>query len=301
MSFKINYPRNTTIILKRKKTKEALQLLRYLAFSEPSNTHQIAKLLLPYDKSTSYVEVKAKAGVLFNILRDRPKKNNGRYLGLVTAGFVKQTYKTNEKMKKIPHYNLTLKGCFLALGFGFSDNELKKFIKIQSRNHLYFAYVYDIIQKTSLRFGREVFIESLFDSIKTGMINLDKNIQFYFPNIGYAAVDNLENKIKQIIKRWDELDKPPLRTVDWMDIPQSKPIITLIKNTWYDSNTNNWTERILDYYYPTNDEKDYYYEYSDQGLEESLLYKLMQPVHESFYSSMYGYVPRKHEFEMPKK
>lgn len=287
----ISYRSSTAPILKGMKKNHIINLIGLLAIHGPSTTRALAKFSLkPFGDRLVDEELRPREQVYYKLIVGRRKSGGGWLPGLVSTGYITGVGKSsNAKNNIVNHYFLTLKGCLLALGYQFNDKDLNSFIIYASVYHLFFAYLRVILQKTSMRFVRLIFIEPIQKMIERGKISLDDDISEYFDFIATQIEKSLFENTQYNL---DKHEKNPLHKSKYREFLNQ--VDTLAKNTWYVTNKREeWINNMIDLYYPTDLAQKFYHPYSEQPLDYRLLYKVMRAVHVTYYGFK-GFIPLKH-------
>ena len=225
------------------------------------------------------------------------KKSSETYSGLIDNGYAIQSgIITNQKSIVIPLYSLTLKGCFFCLGFSYDQDELELFIKNAAKNHLLFAFLAELVDKTDISFVGRIFFSSIRYIIKQGKIFLDDNIPFYFTNfaeaIGNAIYDELSVYVTGYFANW------PKRELD--DYPGFKNFETLQSLVFYNKDLrSDWSRSIIEFYYRTEEELEFYLSYCNGEFETSFFYKVMREMHHAYFSSFSFDSPKRSHRRLP--
>ena len=152
--------------------------------------------------------------------------------GLISKGYVTRV----QNYEKPKEYLLTLKGCVLAVGYEFDDLDLNCFIENASKNHLYFAYINSILNKTSTSYVRKIFIDPIRDLLNQGIIQFDKNIIYFTSVIAESSGWSLTQNLK------DEFRKE------------------LINNTYYSSKRRkDWKQFMIEHFYKNSKSEEFYH------------------------------------------
>lgn len=296
--WKNEYPRRAVKQLRGKKVKHSLEIIAALAILGPSTTREMAKFTLSYSSDYSHKgmpgnkEASNLEKTYNRLIRDRPFKTLGRetgkYLGLITQGFLRATEKKkNEKGNEVARYFLTLKGCFFALGFQFqfTDRHLTSLIKNASRNHLYFAYLNNNLEDTSIDFIKKAYLDPIFSLIIKGVIILDSGVPFsYVTSEQQQAISKM---IYDIINRHYGSSKQ--RSENELDLINFEKTL---KHTFYTQNpTSDWRDSMRDYFYPDDSNLEYFDDYSDGSIEIQILYGIMRATHFGVYSGIHENIP----------
>lgn len=296
-----SYNSKSVSILKGRGARHTVEIIAALSLLGPSTTREIAKFVLSNSPSYEYKPVHDKdASSLerryYRRIYERSAKGPGKkklprkYPGLIKKGYVDKTKKNlNTKNREVPDYYLTLKGCFFALGFHFNDMELTSFLDNAAKNHLYFAYISKVMHETSLFFVKMIFVHPLQRLIERGRIVLDEDFTFYFSNIVESHGRELIDIIKEIIQTEQRGGKFRLDKNRYF-----VQIQKLLKCTFYDkSPTSNWFDAMEEYFYPQDEDRDFFIDYSDKGIESNLLYRTMEAIHFGYFRGLESNVPQR--------
>ena len=286
--------KENSVILQGKKSRHLIEIMAILALNGHSTTREMAKFVLeklpnyeyrpPRNKESSILE-KQYYRLLNGIEKKKTggKKSNERYPWPLEKGYVSKTQiMKNEKNRHVQKYFLTLKGCFFALGFNFDKYETVKFLENAARNHLFFAYVLQIIKNTSYSFTKKIFLKPISDMIKDENIHLDKDISFYFSNIAEVIG-------RSLIKFGSDLEnfKDPEHD------KKERYVKEIERWTFYDDRpTHDWPHVMTDIFYPDDDDYEFFEKYAHRGSELNLLYKVMQKIHLVYFGYEGNYIPR---------
>lgn len=263
--------------------KRAFELMMSLALCGPSTTSEVVEFVL---KSTYYQNL-PKGEIKKNTLRDDynriiqnrfEKKSGKRKIGKKFPGLLEKRYviQTGHKIvgkKKTGLYFLTLKGCFFVLGFDLNDEQLACFIKNSARNHLFFYFLKELLQHTSVKFVREYFVEPIQDLIERKRIDLSDEMYLNFGLIADVLGITLYEKRKAFFV-WSKglWDHPTFN-----EIEELRKLVIYVRNPRKD-----WYRSIVEFYYKDDDELDFYLDYSEDQFEMSLFNKVM-------YQFLHGY------------
>jgi len=292
------YSSKVTWILFEKKWRNASDLMAGIALLGPSTTWQVANFVV----SKSVVgtrDVRTKDGIYRDLINARRKKSGKKIkkesLGLLSKGYLFDlgTF-LNEKNLQVHKYFLTLKGCLFAFGFDFSDLEFRDFVNHASRHYLFFAYLKSIMEKTSIRFVREIFQKPIQALIKKNRILLDYDFALNFVLIAEKIGESVYNSLFSIYDRYNEFYSIdyPMKDFD----QYSKEYIELIKNTWYDgTKKTDWIQNMKEYYYPHEDDYGCYLRYADDKFDPILTFKVMDRIHHGYHSVFDMGIPSKHK------
>lgn len=286
------YPSGTIPVFEGKKKEHVMEILYALAHLGPATTHEIASKVLPRDfEYRNYIKIpysciKKRGGIYYKLINGRIEKNKGKsrkvkeYSGLISEGYVVQTgYTINKKNHKIPLYFLTLKGCFVALGF--SSIDINKLINNSAKNHLYFAYLKSILEKTSISFVKMIFTDPIRDFIAKGRLSLKiEDISYYFTMICESSYNIFFPHTKHAIYSfyWNNT------TSSIIKYPKTKYIETLMDNTfYYEKPKEDWSDSLIEKYYPKKEDEIFYRDYCDRDFESKLVYRIMAQLHHAYY------------------
>ena len=299
------YPEHTVSILAGKGARNYTNLMSALALNGPGTTRDLAKFVLknsptyeyhnkPRDKESRELEHRFWGLLTGNLPKKTGrKKSSETYSGLIANGYAIQSgIITNQKSIAVPLYSLTLKGCFFCLGFTYNKNELKLFIKNAARNHLLFAFLAELLAKTDVNFVNQIIFEPMRNIINKGKIFLDDNITFYFSNFAEAIGNTIYEKLSKIVidtsKKWEPgiLDK----NSHFKKFEVLQNLIFFEKNTRSD-----WSRSIIEFYYRTEEEIEFYLSYCNRRFETSFFYKVMREIHHAYFSTFgFGLPERSH-------
>jgi len=282
-----HYPEYTVPIFVRRKTKNVSDLIASIALCGPCSIRDCAKFVRTKSKEKKFTENNKE--IKFRGLIKGTSKEGKNYDGLISQGYVIDTGKiTSQQNRPIHRYVLTLKGCLLAIGYQFDDDELASFIKSAARNHLYFSYLKKISEETSISFVKEIFILPIQTMIKKGKITLDDDIMFYFSNLADASEYALYTKLTNIQKEFFDPKKNNKITLSEFEKHTGNiEIEVLMKNTFYfQQPTEDWIDRIVNYFYNKDDDLEFYESYCDGIHETRLLYEVMSRIHSAYYAAI---------------
>lgn len=318
------YSKNRVPIFVGKRYKHTMDLLAGLSVNGPCTTRDVAKYVLENTRSYEYRPVRdLESGNLAknynNLINDRrASKKPWSWFGLLSQGYViKIAERLNEKNATTYAYTLTPKGCLVALGYRFNDDELTSFIKSATRNHMYFAYINNILAETSISFVKEIFFDPIYEIIKKDRISLDDDIEFYFSNIAEAIGHALYQRYIKVLdadydrivktvhdeiesdKRFDLVDtRDKLRLESSMisreydrqtagkSLPEDGEIEILMKKTFYAQiNFDDWVDRMTNYFYPNEDDMIFHRDCSDKS-DVRLLYRVMYNIHNAYFDAL---------------
>jgi len=304
-----HYPKRAVPILPGKGAQNYTNLMSALALNGQGTTHDFAKFVLKnslaytHHKKPRYNESRELGHRFRGLLKGTLRKKTGRrkysktYSGLISNGYAIQSgIILNQKSIEVPLYSITLKGCFFCWGFDYDRDELKLFIKNAARNHLLFAFLDELLIKTDISFVTRIFFSSIRYIIKQGKIFLDDNISFYFTNfaeaIGHAIYDELSTYVIGASANW------PKRKLD--DYPDFKNFETLQSLVFYNNNPgSDWSRAVIECYYKTDEELEFYFSYCDSRFDTRFFYKVMREIHFAYYGAFTLGVPKKSSRRLP--
>ena len=283
--WKNDYPRHVIPYLKGKKVKHSLEILASLALHGSSTTRDMAKFT--HYKSTEYPQRNLKGSnhistlektyrrlILGIPIKSRDKRKiEKKYPGLLEQKFLDHTEKNfNSKNKLVQKYFLSLKGCFFALGFQFTDEQLSLFIKNAARNHLFFAYLNKIAEDTSIDYVNEWFLAPIKNLIRKGLLNLD---YIFSLSIIYETIQNeFQNRIESLLE--SESEEEFEKGFGKLKYMEQK----ILKHTFYaEKPTSDWDDFVMEYFFPTEVDKEFLEFRNAELFEIILLYKIMKSVH----------------------
>lgn len=299
----IDYAPKLVPVLKGKKKNHVIDLIGGITILGRPTTREIANFVLLRSKSYEYGKVRdsdsrIREQIYHKLLVGRKrvynkkKKLDESYPGLVSWGYVSNVGFINKKNRNAKLNMLTLKGCFFALGYHLNDDELKSFIRNSAINHISFAYLNTILEKTSIQFMRKTFIEPIQDLIKREKISLDDNVEFYFSFIADHIETSLNETIRKALIQYQDASFTKFRS-EYLN-----HIEILIKNTWYDGkNVLEWTPNMMNLYFQTHEQQEISYgNFPEKDNDFKLLFRLMRAVHFAHYAipGLYGSIPQKH-------
>lgn len=238
-------------VFSHKKKLHVMQVIRSLAILGASNTWSIATYVIQKTVNTDIrapLKKRDLNGYYKDIIIGNREKTKGgkkqiskkRFSGLINEDYVVKTGLVKQE-KNIdatkPLYFLTLKGIFLALGFSYDANELKQIIENFSKISIYFGFLRNIMNQTSVDLVDEIFVEPLIDVLKQSNIFEGENTEFYFTNIAEFTSRALSNKIKKILNdRITDIKNKPLKYFYDKITDEDKkeyPNATMKKLIWY--------------------------------------------------------------------
>lgn len=284
-----------------------MDLLAALELRGPSTTSELACFVIEKQHSKGKIKemgksfVKLRTHYYWDHLHGNAKKKSGKKIVGTYESLLEKNYVKIIKMKKsnVGIYFPTLSGHLVSLGYEYSDKEIQEFIKNASTNSLYFAFLYDIINKISLDFVKEIFLEPIKKMIKQKRIQFDDDYRLNFDIIVNATA----LKIHQIIDDYEQKNVSyDLKTNNFLvkaDPNLVKQLDVLIKNTWFDLQANSkWISQLIELYYPTEEQQKFYQDHRDYS-DIHLIYKVMREIHTNYYGSYRVKVPAKYYQKFP--
>lgn len=298
------YQHGSLIINTGKKSRHSLEILASLVLHGPLTTREMAKNILQLTKDYPYYhkpkdfDSRKLENIYAKLIEGRLDKKSGRkklskkYPGLVEYGYLLETgIHKNEKSKYVKKYFVTLRGCFVALGFDFNDSELTKFLQNTSKNHLFFAYINHILEITSIDFIKQIFIKPIYDLIKKKRINPDDEIEFYFTNIAESIGSIFYNKVTSCIEKFHSDSS----LHNFLDTPGVEEIEKVMDNNFVRfRKRKDWNESIIDYFYHDSKDVEFYNLYydemyrdpvNDSPFDMNFLFKVMEQLHIAYYGA----------------
>jgi len=283
-----------------KKRKHVMDLLSALELRGASTISEIASFVIESHYSEGQIEELGKYFVkrrghyywnhLYGFENKKAKKKIGVHNGLLEKNYVKiiELPKT-----RVGVYFPTLMGHLISLGYKYSDSETKEFIKNASTNSLYFAFLNDIMEKISLEFVKEIFLNPIKKMIRQSRIRFDDDYRLNFDIIASATALKIRQIIDVFRYNTDYYDLKTRKPLDEIYQKIHKQLDTLIKNTWFNlQGDSKWQGQLIELYYATDKQRIFYSQHSDFS-DGHLIYKVMREIHVNYYGS--------HEVEIPKK
>jgi len=300
------FPYGTVPVFEGKKRKHVMDLLSALELCGQATTSEIARYAIEYHYSKGEVEklgkffLKRRGHYYWNHLHGFEKKKIGKkkvgtYDGLLEKGYVKIV-----EMKKpnVGIYFPTLLGHLVSLGYSYNYTQTVAFIKNASTNSLYFAFLNDIMNKTSYDFLNELFLNPIKKMIQQNRIRFDDDFRLNFDIIANATAI----KIMEIIQRsWIDMYSKEPKVVEQEEAEHKllKQLDVLINNTWFDLEANSkWEGQLMNLYYPTVKQQIFYSQHSDFS-DKNLIYKVMREIHVNYYGAYNDPVPKKYKQKFP--
>lgn len=302
------FPYGKIPIFVGKKKKYVSEIIASLELLGASTTTEISNFVLSHPKSDrrgteiTKSEIQNRSKIFNKLITGRMDKKTGRkklgkYPGLVDYGFLKKI--DVKKSKKNIDTNVwfpTFKGHIVALGYAFDDSELIQFLNTASTNSLFFAYLRDLTNVTSINTVRILFLDPISELIKNGILDLNNDLRYSLWIIALQIGLEIE---KTIINTSNIIYHSNLKK-EIKDEASSdlKSIEVVMDNTWFDLSDIKWKEKMLDLYYSSNLEKFFYISHSS-SLDVNFLYNVMQNVHQSYYATFGERVPSKYQQKIP--
>ncbi|MCV0412198.1 hypothetical protein [Nitrosarchaeum sp.] len=297
------FPYGTIPIFVGKKRKHVMDLLSALELRGASTTSELARFAIESHYSKGQIKEMGKSLLTrrghyyLNHLSGREKKKIGKktvgmYANLLKTNYVKLI---DSSKSNIGVYFPTLLTHLVSLGYVYTYDETCAFIKNASRNSLYFAFLYDIMNKTSFAFVKEFFLDPIKKMIKQNRIRFDDDFRLNFDIIASATA----LKIMEIIQRseWWIRSKGDTN-LKTGDLKLLKELDVLIQNTWFDLQNSKLLSKWVGLYYPTEEQKWFYSQHSDFS-DAQLIYKVMREIHVNYYGSYGQKIPTKYQQKFP--
>ena len=302
------FPYGKIPIFVGKKKKYVSEIIASLELLGASTTTEISNFVLSHPKSDririkiTSSEIQNRSKIFNKLIMGRMDKKTGRkklgkYPGLVDYGFLKKIdVKKSKKNIDTGIWFPTFKGHIVALGYNFDNSELIQFLNTASTNSLFFAYLRDLTNITSIDIVKMLFLDPISELIKNGILDLNNDLRYSTWVIPFQIGLEMEKTIvdeSRIIYRSNFAKKYKNASASIL-----KSIEDIMDNTWYDSSDTKWKEKIIDLYYRTNLEKGFY-EFHSSSLDVSFLYNVMQNVHQSYYGTYRQKSPSKYQQKFP--
>jgi hypothetical protein len=220
------------------------------------------------------------------------RKKGERYPGLIENGYVVDTGKIiNEKNKLVKEYSLTFRGLFFALGFNFDVSMIESFLQKNSKNNLLCAYLNLALKNISPKFIQDVFLHPIYSIIVNNKILLDGDLGFYFVNVSQIIGSTLHERVIQINEKYfdtNDYEKHMKEIYSLIDVTES-----LMSKTFYNvGEFNSWDESIIEHFYKSESEWNFYKKFSDDR-DSRLLYEIMKSIINGYYFAMGSEAPTK--------
>ncbi|WKT58514.1 hypothetical protein QVH35_03780 [Candidatus Nitrosotenuis chungbukensis] len=237
----------------KQKGKHKKDILSGLALIGSSTLYGVAKFVLEKENETFILKrgedsgkpkhIGQRAKSYQNLVEGRHDANNPTKL--------KDDYVFLTGIQNGKKYFLTLKGCFVALGFQFNDAEFTIFVKNASKYHLFFAFLQHFLNnEIPIRFVKEIFIKPLHEKlIKNGKFIFDESLSFYFTKIAELYGEEVLRKISDILGNVSPTSKPLEFEIGPLEcIPDGKVLTQIYKinKKLYKKNPNeNWSTKMM--------------------------------------------------------
>lgn len=306
------YPYRTVDVFVGKKKKHTMDIIAGLAINGSSTTTELAKFVIYRDKEylgsgVKLSEIPSQRGQSYyrRIVWAEHKKTGGKELSeknptLLDLYYVRRVETiVNKKNKEIQRYALTLKGCLVALGFNFSDKELKSFIDNASRTHIFFAFLKNVTNNTSISFVRKLFVEPIKLRIRKKLFVFNKNdfVQIYSSNIANFISKKFYSIIHFAVVKSVKKDIPLDEIKEMKNVNELMNKIIYNKKIEYADFDPRYTQEIRDElvskYFPEDKDAEYFYRYSEH-YEVGLLCMVFRQLHYAYYGAGELGIPKKH-------
>lgn len=335
------YPYRTVDVFVGKKNKHTMDVIAGLAINGSATTTELAKFVIHWDKEylgsgVKLSEISSQRGQAYyrRIVWAEHKKTGKKKLSeknptLLDLHYVRRVETiVNEKNKETQRYALTLKGCLVALGFDFSNKELKSFIDNASRTHIFFAFLKIIVNNTSISFVKKLFVKPIQAKIKKRVFVFNENdfVQIYSSNIAnfisrkfYDIVHNAvvksnetvimyKNKPLEYIKSKNIPENVSLEDISFGDISlndirEMKNVKRLMNNIIYNEKieyadfdplyAQEIRDELVSKYFPEDKNAEYFYRYSEH-YEVGFLCMVFRQLHYAYYGAGELGIPKKH-------
>jgi hypothetical protein len=292
------FTNDNSLILSGRKAHHVKNIIFSLSQSSSATTREIAKLSLQMETISNtprrLKEIVVREQVIYKLIEGRMynksgKRKRGKYPGLIENGYVVETEETiNEKNKSVKKYTLTFRGWFFALGFNFDISMIESFLQNNSKNNLLCAYLYQVLKVTSIKFIQSIFLHSIHSIIDQGKISLDEDLGFYFVNVSQIIGSTLHERVIQIHEKYfvtNNYQKHMKEINSLIDVTES-----LMNKTFYNvGEFNSWNESIVEHFYKSESEWNFYKKFSDDR-DSRLLYEVMKSIINGYYFAM-GFEP----------
>ena len=301
------FPYGIIPIFVGKKRKHVMDLLSALELRGLSTTSEIARFVIESHYTQGQIKamgknlVRRRGHYYWNHLHGFEKKKIGKKKVGSYDGLLEKNYVKIVRMEKpnVGIYFPTLLGHLVSLGYVYDDDEIQEFIKNASSNSIYFAFLYDIMNKISLDFVKELFLEPIKKMIRQNRIRFDDDYRLNFDIIANATALKTHQTIGM---SWQEIYSYDPKTDKHLveaDHNLLKQLDILIQNTWFDLQANSkWEGQMIELYYPTYNQRMFYAQHSDLS-DMQLLYKVMREIHTNFYGNYNSKVPVKYQQKFP--
>ncbi len=299
------FPYGTVPIFVGKRRKHVMDLLSALELRGASTTNEIAQYAIESHYSKGEIKemgkslLKRRTHYYWNHLNGHAKKKIGKktvgmYDNLLNKNYIKLI---DLPKRKIGVYFPTLLGHLVALGYDYNYTQTVAFIKNASRNSLYFAFLNDIMNKISLNFVQELFLNPIKKMIKQNRIRFDDDFRLNFDIIASATA----LKIREIIQKSEfNMRSKESKVAEQEKLEQEslKQLDILIQNTWFDFQDTKLEGKWIELYYPTEEQRWFYSQHCDLS-DRNLIYKVMREIHVNYYGSYEQKIPLKYTQKFP--
>lgn len=295
------FTRDNSLILSGRKASNVRSIIYSLSLSSPCTTRDIAKFSLQNERISNAPikdnESRIREQIYYKLITGRMDKKSGRkkgerYPGLIENGYVVDTGKIiNEKNKLVKEYSLTFRGLFFALGFNFDVSMIESFLQKNSKNNLLCAYLNLALKNISPKFIQDVFLHPIYSIIVNNKILLDGDLGFYFVNVSQIIGSTLHERVIQINEKYfatNNYQKHMKEINSLIDVTES-----LMSKTFYNvGEFNSWDESIIEHFYKSESEWNFYKKFSDDR-DSRLLYEIMKSIINGYYFAMGSEAPTK--------
>ncbi|MDC1023667.1 hypothetical protein OAQ83_01075 [Nitrosopumilus sp.] len=295
------FTRDNSLILSGRKAHHVKNIIFSLSQSSSATTRDIAKSSFKMetipDSQITLQEIRIREQVIYKLIQGRMykksgKKKRGKYPGLIENGYVIETDEIiNSKNKPVKKYSLTFRGLFFALGFNFDVSMIESFLQNNSKNNLLCAYLNLALKNTSPKFIQDVFLHPIYSIIVNNKILLDGDLGFYFVNVSQIIGSTLHERVIQINEKYfatNNYQKHMKEINSLIDVTES-----LMSKTFYNvGEFNSWDESIIEHFYKSESEWNFYKKFSDDR-DSRLLYEIMKSIINGYYFAMGSEAPTK--------
>lgn len=249
------------LFLNNRSKKNSIEIITALAILGIGTTRDLVTFILNKNKKIKRIkiqpsEIRTHTSSVIKRLNDR-QIGIKTHPGLLSQGFIIKTAKSIEKHNP-EMYSLSFKGSILALGFNFTDIDIKRFINNSARISLFFSYLDDMINNTSLKFTKTIVIDPIRKLIQKGFIPLDDDdFNVSFSTISdYCGREYFKMIEKQLIKNLHQIEV-------------LHDISEFLEPDWY--------QESVEYYYNDEHNKQFFFNNSDDD-DMKLFYKLRRSI-----------------------
>lgn len=295
------FTRDNSLILSGRKAHHVKNIIFSLSQSSSATTRDIAKSSFKMetipDSQITLQEIRIREQVIYKLIQGRMykksgKKKRGKYPGLIENGYVIETDEIiNSKNKPVKKYSLTFRGLFFALGFNFDVSMIESFLQNNSKNNLLCAYLNLALKNISPKFIQDVFLHPIYSIIVNNKILLDGDLGFYFVNVSQIIGSTLHERVIQINEKYfatNNYQKHMKEINSLIDVTES-----LMSKTFYNvGEFNSWDESIIEHFYKSESEWNFYKKFSDDR-DSRLLYEIMKSIINGYYFAMGSEAPTK--------